>query len=44
MTFENALVSEQEHLSTIQRRQRMHSQMRNNIRNVFRQPEGDDSE
>lgn len=40
--FESSLVSEQERLSSITKRQRMNSQMRNNIRNVFRQSKGDD--
>lgn len=42
--FENSLVSEQKHLSSITKRQRMNSQLRNNIRNALRQSRGDDSE
>ncbi|CAD6368395.1 conserved hypothetical protein [metagenome] len=40
--FESSLVSEQEHLSRITRRQQMNSQVRNNVRNTFRQSRGDD--
>ena len=43
MVFEKSLVSEQERLSSITRRQRMDSQVRNNIRNALRQSREDDS-
>jgi flagellar motor switch protein FliG len=44
MIFESSLVSEQEHLSRIVRRQQATSQMRNNMRNTFRHSRGDDSQ
>ena len=42
MIFENSLVSEQEYLSHITRRQQMNARARTNMRNAFRQSQGDD--
>ena len=44
MTYDNTLVTEQEHLSRITRRQRRTAEMQNNIRDVMRQSRGDNSE
>ena len=44
MTFETSLLSEQEHLSSIKKRQRKSNQIRSNIRDAIRYSRGDDFE
>ncbi len=42
MVFESTLLSEQENLSKIQRRQQRQSKLRNNIRDAYQNSSGDD--
>jgi hypothetical protein len=42
--FESSLISEQEHLSQIIRKQRTSSHVRNSMHNAFRQSRGDDTQ
>jgi len=44
MTYGSTLITEQERLSRITRRQRRTVEMQNNIRDAMRQSRGDDSE